>query len=78
VIDALADAAGDEVIERVSPAPRFAGAVVVVRLLAQLERLEEPLELVIDDLHELDSDDALAWLEMLIEGFLIAFKAPLH
>jgi ATP/maltotriose-dependent transcriptional regulator MalT len=49
-MDALAEAAGDEVIERVSPAPRFAGAVVVERLLAQLERLEEPLELVIDDL----------------------------
>ena len=36
------------------------------RLLAQLERLEEPLALVIDDLHELDSGDALAWLEMLL------------
>ena len=34
VIDALADAAGDDVIERVSPAPGFAGAVVVERLLA--------------------------------------------
>ena len=66
VIDALADAAGDDVIERVSPAPGFAGAVVVERLLHQLERIEEPLELVIDDLHELDSEDALAWLEMLI------------
>jgi LuxR family transcriptional regulator, maltose regulon positive regulatory protein len=38
LIDALADAAGDELVERVSPAPRFAGAVVVERLLAQLER----------------------------------------
>jgi LuxR family maltose regulon positive regulatory protein len=66
VIEALADAAGDEVIERVSPAPRFAGAVVVERLLTQLGRLEEPLELVIDDLHELDCEDALAWLEMLL------------
>ncbi len=66
LIDALADAAGDEVIERVSPAPRFAGEVVVERLVVQLERLEEPLELVIDDLHELDSEDALAWLEMLL------------
>ena len=66
VIDALADAAGEDVIERVSPAPGFAGAVVVERLLHQLERIEEPLELVIDDLHELDSEDALAWLEMLI------------
>ena len=66
LIDALADAAGDEVIERVSPAPSFTGAVVVERLLAQLERLEEPLVLVIDDLHELDSEDALGWLEMLL------------
>ena len=66
LIDALAAATGDEVIERVSPAPSFAGAPVVERLLAQLERLEEPLELVIDDLHELGSDDALAWLELLL------------
>ena len=66
VIDALADAAGDEVIERVSPAPSFAGAAVVERLQAQLERLEEPLGLVIDDLHELGTDDALAWLELLL------------
>ena len=65
LIDALADAAG-EVIERVSPAPSFAGAAVVERLQAQLERLEEPLELVIDDLHELGTDDALAWLELLL------------
>jgi LuxR family transcriptional regulator, maltose regulon positive regulatory protein len=66
LIGALADAAGDEVVERVSAAPRFAGAVVVERLLTQLERLEEPLTLVIDDLHELDCEDALAWLEMLL------------
>jgi LuxR family maltose regulon positive regulatory protein len=66
VIDALADAAGDDVIERVSPVPGFAGAVVVERLLAQLERVEQPVRLVIDDLHELHSEDALAWLEMLI------------
>jgi LuxR family maltose regulon positive regulatory protein len=66
VIDALADAAGDEVIERISPAPGFAGATVVERLLRQLEQLEEPVHLVIDDLHELDSQDALDWLELLI------------
>ena len=66
LIDALADAAGDEVIERVSPAPSFTGAVVVERLLAQLQRLEQPLVLVIDDLQELDSEDALGWLEMLL------------
>ena len=66
VIDALADATGDDLIERVSPAPGFAGAVVVEQLMAQLERLEQPVQLVIDDLHELHSEDALAWLEMLI------------
>ena len=66
LIDALADAAGDDVIERVSPAPGFAGAAVVERLLTQLERLEEPVQVVIDDLHELDSEEALVWLEMLL------------
>ena len=66
LIDAVADAAGDEVIERVSPAPSFTGAAAVERLLVQLQRLEQPLVLVIDDLHELDSDDALGWLERLL------------
>jgi LuxR family transcriptional regulator, maltose regulon positive regulatory protein len=66
VIDALAEAAGDEVIERVSPAPSFAGAVAVERLLTQLERLGKPVGLVLDDLHELASEDALAWLESLL------------
>ena len=66
LIDALADAAGDEVIERVSPAPSLTGVVVVEQVLAQLQQLEEPLALVIDDLHELDSEDALGWLEILL------------
>jgi LuxR family transcriptional regulator, maltose regulon positive regulatory protein len=66
LIDALADAAGDAVVERVSPAPSFAGAAVVDRLLDQLEELDEPLQLVIDDLHELDSHDACEWLEVLL------------
>jgi LuxR family transcriptional regulator, maltose regulon positive regulatory protein len=66
LIDALADTAGDELVERVSPVPQFAGALVVDRFLAQLQRLDEPLALVIDDLHELDSEDALGWLGMLL------------
>ena len=66
VIDALATAAGEDVVERVSPAPRFEGAPVVERLLGELDRLGDPLDLVIDDLHELASDDALDWLEMLV------------
>ena len=66
LIEALADAAGDDAVERVSAAPRFAGEVVVERVLDQLDRLADSLVLVIDDLHELGSEDALAWLEMLL------------
>jgi LuxR family transcriptional regulator, maltose regulon positive regulatory protein len=77
LIGALADAAGNDVIERVSPAPRFAGAVVVERLLAQLEQLEDPLAVVIDDLHELDSEDALTWLEMLLARLPAQLRAVL-
>lgn len=66
VIDALARAAAGEIIERVSPAPSFAGAAATERLLIQLGQLEDPLVLVIDDLHELESTDALGWLEMLL------------
>jgi LuxR family transcriptional regulator, maltose regulon positive regulatory protein len=74
LLDALADAAGDDVIERVSPAPGFAGAVVLERLLAQLERLDEPVQVVIDDLHEVDSEDALAWLETLLARLPAALR----
>ena len=46
-------------VERLSPAPAFHGEVVVERLLSELASLDEPVVLVIDDLHELCSADAL-------------------
>ena len=61
VIDALAGAT--DVVGHVDPAPSFRGEAVVDRLLADLGLLEEEAVLVIDDLHELDSADASAWLE---------------
>jgi LuxR family transcriptional regulator, maltose regulon positive regulatory protein len=64
VIDALAGAT--DVVQHVDPAPSFRGEAVVDQLLADLELLEEPAVLVIDDLHELDSADASAWLETLL------------
>ena len=67
LIEALADAAGDEVVERVSAAPRFAGAVVVERLLTQLERLEDPLELVIED-NKSNPTEAAAVAEKLVRA----------
>jgi LuxR family maltose regulon positive regulatory protein len=67
VIDALADAMGEEdLVEPIHPAPEFRGEAVIERLLAGLDSLNEPLVLVIDDLHELDSGEALAWLELFI------------
>jgi LuxR family maltose regulon positive regulatory protein len=65
VIDALADAVS--VVQRVAPAPAFRGEAVVDQLLGDLGSLEEPAVLVIDDLHELDSRDALRWLEAFLE-----------
>ena len=40
-------------VERVSATPAFRGEDVINRLLADLGRLEEPVLLVVDDLHEL-------------------------
>ena len=39
---------------------------MVERLLSDLASLEEPIVLVIDDLHELGSADALRWLELFL------------
>ena len=66
VIDALADAVG--VVQRVAPAPTFSGRAVVEQVLADLGSLEDPGVLVIDDLHELDSAEALEWLEVFLGG----------
>ena len=64
VIEALAGAVG--VVQRVAPAPTFNGRAVVDQVLTDLESLEDPGVLVIDDLHELDSDEALEWLEVFL------------
>jgi LuxR family transcriptional regulator, maltose regulon positive regulatory protein len=66
VIDALAGAV--DVVERVAPAPIFHGRAVVEQVLADLELLEDPAMLLIDDLHELESADALEWLELFLAG----------
>jgi LuxR family maltose regulon positive regulatory protein len=67
VIDASAGVvdAGD-LVSRVSPSPSFRGEAVVERLLSDLASLEEPILLVIDDLHELKSPDAVRWLELFL------------
>ena len=69
VIDELAGVIGeDELVERVAALPAFEGQAVVERLLSDLHSLEQPVVLVIDDLHELRSADALRWLELFVTG----------
>jgi LuxR family transcriptional regulator, maltose regulon positive regulatory protein len=57
---------GEAFVEKLAPAPEFDGEAVVGRLVAELGPLEEPVVLVIDDLHELHSSEALAQLELLL------------
>ena len=67
LIDELRATVGAEAfVERLAPAPDFEGTAVVERLLSELQSLEEPAVLVIDDLEELASPDALAQLEVLL------------
>ena len=67
VIDGLADAAGEHgFVDRVEGTPAFGGQAVVEQLLADLRSLERSVVLVIDDLHELRSAEALRWLELFL------------
>lgn len=67
VIEELHAAAGaDASVDKLAPAPDFDGEVVVGRLVSGLGALDEPVVLVIDDLHELRSPEALAQLEVLL------------
>jgi LuxR family transcriptional regulator, maltose regulon positive regulatory protein len=64
VRDALAGVAGGGALaSRAGLAVGGGSEVLVERLLSDLRSLREPAVLVIDDLHELHSDDALASLE---------------
>ena len=58
--------AGSKVVQPLTPAPGLDGWAAVERLLADLGGLEDPVWLVIDDVHELRSAEALRQLELLI------------
>jgi LuxR family transcriptional regulator, maltose regulon positive regulatory protein len=67
VADALADKVNGELgIERIKPTPNFRGEAVVEQLLSDLELLDDPLVLAIDDLHELHAAEALTCLELFL------------
>ena len=58
--------AGSERVRELTAAPHLDGANVVGRLLEDLSSLREPLWLVIDDLHELQADQAIRHMELLL------------
>ncbi len=59
-------AAGSTVVGHLTPAPDLDGWAVVERLLKDLESLQDQAWLVIDDVHELRSAEALRQLELLL------------
>jgi LuxR family maltose regulon positive regulatory protein len=66
VVNAIRAAAGSTTVAPLAPTPAFDGEAVVERLLADLDALTQPVVLVVDDLHELVSIDALRQLESFI------------
>jgi LuxR family transcriptional regulator, maltose regulon positive regulatory protein len=67
VMDALRETViGASLVRELTGAPDLDGWSIVERLLEDLQSLEQPVWLVIDDLHELRSEDALRQLELLL------------
>ena len=67
VINELAGTvSADACLDKHAPTLRFDGEAVVDRLVAALDLLEQPVVLVIDDLHALRSTEALGQLEDLL------------
>ena len=57
---------GSERVRELTAAPGLDGANVVHRLVEDLSSLQEPLWLVIDDLHELQAEEAIRQVEVLL------------
>jgi LuxR family transcriptional regulator, maltose regulon positive regulatory protein len=75
VLDALrATRPGSRLVRELTAAPGLDGATVVQRLREDLRSLREPLWLVIDDLHELEADDAVGPLEVLLSAPLAQLR----
>jgi LuxR family transcriptional regulator, maltose regulon positive regulatory protein len=67
VLDSLrATRVGSQRVRELTAAPDLDGQTVVRRLLEDVGSLDEPLWLVIDDLHELQAPDAISQVELLL------------
>ena len=68
IVERLREAVGaDAFIEKLTASPDFDGEALVARLVSELRSLEDPVLLVIDDLHELQSAPALSQLAFLVD-----------
>jgi LuxR family maltose regulon positive regulatory protein len=71
VVDSLrATCLGSEWVRELTAAPDLDGATVVRRLLEDLGSLDEPGLLVLDDLHELQAEEAIRQVGLLLESAL--------
>ena len=66
VVDELSALSTQDLVERVMASPDRGEEVAVERLWSELDSIDEPLVLVIDDLHELRSAQAVAWLDLFL------------
>lgn len=66
VVDGLSAVSRKDLLERVMASPEGAREFPVERLSSELDSLDEPLVLVIDDLHELRSAKAVAWFDLFL------------
>jgi FixJ family two-component response regulator len=67
VVQALrATVRGSKLVRALDPAPSFDGWATVERLLVDVAALDEQLWVVLNDLHELRSDEGLRQLELLV------------
>jgi len=67
----------DKTPEHQTPAPPFDGEAEVARIVSELAEQSGPVVLIIDDLHELHSDDALRGLERLVADMPSSTQAVL-
>lgn len=79
---AVADAlrrthAGSRLVRDLTAAPDLDGWRIVERLVSHLGSLDEPLWLVIDDLHELSLEEAVAQLALLLQSAPAQFRIVL-
>jgi LuxR family maltose regulon positive regulatory protein len=85
VLDALRDASpGSAAVRPLTPTPDLDGGAILERLLEDVGSLEDPLWLVIDDLQELRSAEALHQLALLLLRaspqlrFVLSTRCDLH